>query len=156
MLFTKNKNVSIQISGFVKVMKCALWWLIEGLLFHCLGEQWTVYKIFNWVKPTYSGLPWWLRWWSICLQCRRSGFDPWVRKIPWRREQQPTPVFLPGESHGQRSLVGCRPWGWRESDITEWLTHATYSAKVLFIFCQDVRVCCPKNVNLFHTKLRFS
>ena len=43
------------------------------------------------------------------LQCRRLGFDPWVRKIPWRRKQQPTPVFLPGESHGQRSLVGYGP-----------------------------------------------
>ena len=37
---------------------------------------------------------------------KSCGFDPWVRKIPWRRAQQPTPVFLPGESHGQRSLVG--------------------------------------------------
>ena len=36
----------------------------------------------------------------------RHGFDLWVRKIPWRRAWQPTPVFLPGESHGQRSLVG--------------------------------------------------
>ena len=42
----------------------------------------------------------------ICLQCGRPGFDPWVWNIPWRREQQPTPVFLPGESHGQRNLVG--------------------------------------------------
>ena len=40
---------------------------------------------------------------SAC-QCRRPGFDPWVRKIPWRREWLPTPVFLPRESHGQRSL----------------------------------------------------
>ena len=42
----------------------------------------------------------------ICLQCRRNGFDPWVGKIPWRREQQPTPVFFPGKSHGQRRLAG--------------------------------------------------
>ena len=42
---------------------------------------------------------------------RRLGFDPWVRKIPWRRKWQPTPVFLPGESHGQRSLEGYSPWG---------------------------------------------
>ena len=41
-----------------------------------------------------------------CLQYRRPGFDPWVRKIPWKREWQPTPVFLPGKSQGQRSLVG--------------------------------------------------
>ena len=42
--------------------------------------------------------------WRICLQCRRTGFDPWVRKIPWRREWIPIPVFFPGEFHGQRSL----------------------------------------------------
>ena len=40
-----------------------------------------------------------------CRRCRRHGFNPWVRKKPWRRKWQPTPVFLPGESHGQRSLA---------------------------------------------------
>ena len=39
----------------------------------------------------------------------RHGFDPWVRKIPWRRKWQPIPVFLPGESHGQKSLAGYGP-----------------------------------------------
>ena len=48
---------------------------------------------------------------SVCLQCRRPGFNPWVRKIPWRREGQPAPIFLPGKSHGQRRLVGYSPWG---------------------------------------------
>ena len=43
-------------------------------------------------------------------QCRRHGFHPWVGKIPWRREWLPTLVFLPGESQGQRSLVGYSPW----------------------------------------------
>ena len=56
------------------------------------------------------------------LQCRRPGFDPWVGKIPWRREWLPTPVFLPGEFHGQRSLVGYGPWGCKELDMTERLT----------------------------------
>ena len=41
------------------------------------------------------------------------GFDPWVGKIPWKRPQQPTPVFLPGEFHGQGSLMGYNPWGFR-------------------------------------------
>ena len=50
-------------------------------------------------------------------------FDPWVRKIPWSRKWQPTPVSLPGESHGQRRLVGDSPWGHKESDMTEQLTH---------------------------------
>ena len=47
-----------------------------------------------------------------CLQCRRHrrpGFDPWVGKIPWRVAWQATPEFVPGESHGQRSLVGYTP-----------------------------------------------
>ena len=42
---------------------------------------------------------------SVCLQCGRPGFNPWVGKIPWRRKWQPTPVLLPGKSHGRRSLV---------------------------------------------------
>ena len=44
-------------------------------------------------------------------QCRRPRFDPWIRKIPWRRKWQPTPVFLLEESHGQRSFVDYSPWG---------------------------------------------
>ena len=44
-----------------------------------------------------------------CRRCKRHRFDPWIRKIPWRRAWQPTPVFLPGESHGQRSLSGYGP-----------------------------------------------
>ena len=47
---------------------------------------------------------------------KRHRFDPWVGKIPWRRPWQPIPAFLPGESHGQRSLVGYNPWGHKESD----------------------------------------
>jgi len=52
-------------------------------------------------------------------QCRKHGFSPWVGKIPWKRAWQPTPLFLPGESHGQISLVGYSPWGCKESDTTE-------------------------------------
>ena len=64
---------------------------------------------------------------SSCLQCRRPGFDPWDGKIPWRRKWQPTPVHLPGKSHGRRSLVGYSPWGRKESDTTEQLHfHCTY------------------------------
>ena len=50
---------------------------------------------------------------------RRLRFDPWVGTIPWWRAWQPTPVFLPGESHGQRSLAGYSPWGHTEPDTTE-------------------------------------
>jgi len=44
-----------------------------------------------------------------CRRCKRHGFNSWVRKIPWRRAWQPLPGFLPGESHGQRSLAGYSP-----------------------------------------------
>ena len=54
-----------------------------------------------------------------CRRHRRLRFDPWAVKVPWSRKWQSTPVFLPGESHGQRSLVGYSPWGHKESDMTE-------------------------------------
>jgi len=50
---------------------------------------------------------------------KRRGFDPWVTRIPRRKAWQPTPVFLPGESHGQRSLVGYSPKGHKDKNTTE-------------------------------------
>ena len=64
-------------------------------------------------------------------QCRRHGFNPWVRKIPWRREWQSTPVFLPGKSHGQRNLAGYTPPGRKDSDITEQQDRQTCSWKTV-------------------------
>ena len=52
------------------------------------------------------GFPWWLSNTGSTCQCRRREFDPWFGKTPWRRKWQRTPVLLPGESHGQRSLEG--------------------------------------------------
>ena len=66
-----------------------------------------------------------------CRRGKRCGFDPWVRKIPWRRAWQPTPVFLPGESHKQRSLVGYRPWGPKESGTTEPLKRPSIHARIV-------------------------
>ena len=76
------------------------------------------------------------QWDRICLQCRRCkrrGFDPWVGKILWRRKWQPTPVFLPGESHGQRSLVGYSPQGCKELDTTE---HTHTEIALLFLLIE--------------------
>ena len=56
-------------------------------------------------------------------KCKGRGFNAWVGKIPWRRAWQPTPVFLPGESHGQRSLARYGPWGCKELDTTEVTYH---------------------------------
>ena len=63
---------------------------------------------------TVGNLPMWLCGKELACQCRRRGrcgFNPWVRKMPWRRKWQPTPVSLPEEFHGQRSLAGYSPWG---------------------------------------------
>ena len=95
------------------------------------GKAWTylplqgINQCFTWLASEvgnhqwFTGLPWRLRQWRIWLQCGRPRFNPWVRKIPWRLEWLPTPVFLPGEAHGQRSLAGYSPWGHRESYTTD-------------------------------------
>ena len=69
---------------------------------------------------------------------RETGFDPWVGKISWRRTWQPTPVFLPGKSHGWRNLVDYGPWGAKESDTTERL-HFYFSSKIWFQSVNHVR-----------------
>ena len=69
---------------------------------------------------------------KVFLQCGRPGFDPWVRKSPWRREWLPIPVFLPGEFHGQRNLVGYSLWGRKELDTTEQLTHIIFHCVHIF------------------------
>ena len=63
-----------------------------------------------------------------CRSPRRPRIDPWVRRILWRRKWQPAPVFLLGESHGQRRLVGTSPWGFEESDMTWQLNMSTLRA----------------------------
>ena len=69
-----------------------------------------------------------------CGRRKRCRFDPWVRKILWRRKGQPAPVLLPGESRGQRSLVGYSSWGHKESDTTEVPSaHASLCMWVCFV-----------------------
>ena len=94
----------------------------------------------SWSPLAGACLPWWLRWQSVCLQCGRPGLNPWVRKIHWRRQWQPTPVFSPGKSHGW-NLVGYSPWGRKELDMTERLhftyryTNLTYFQPTYDFFC---------------------
>ena len=73
------------------------------------------------------GLPRWLSGKESACQSKRQRFDPWVGKISWRREWQPTPVVFPGKSHGQRSLVGYSPCGYKQLDKTEWLNNKGHS-----------------------------
>ena len=75
---------------------------------------------------------------STC-QCRRRRFDPWVGKIPLRRKWQPTPVFVPGKPHGQKSLAGYNPWGHKRirhglaTNTTRWLIRYAVGA-MIFIY----------------------
>ena len=75
---------------------------------------------------------------------QETRFNPWVRKIPWRREWKPTPVFWPGKSHGQRSLVGYSPWSHKELDMTEWLIH-THSINIMTYLFQSTHVYMVSN-----------
>ena len=78
---------------------------------------------------------------KICLQCGRPRFDPLVEKIFWRRKWK-TPVFLPGESHGQMSLTGYSPWNHKKSDMTEQLTHFyLWNQKLYDVCCQSSGSC---------------
>ena len=82
----------------------------------------------NYQLGSYQGFPGGISGKEPACQLRRCRFNPWVGKIPWRRKWQPTPVFLPGESHGQRSLVGYDPQGHKESGTTEVTQHTQHRA----------------------------
>ena len=75
-----------------------------------------------------------------CRRCGRGGVNPCVGKIPWRRKRLPTPVFLHGESHGQRSPVGYSPWGRKEWDMTE---HAVFCTSSLLVSTKNKYIPFP-------------
>ena len=77
------------------------------------------------------GPPWWLSGKESACNTGDPGSIPGSGRFPWRRKWQPTPVFLLGESHGQRSLAGYSPWGHKESDTIEWLCHVDFSLNVI-------------------------
>ena len=94
------------------------------------------------IFPLLMFLPWLSRWLTgkeFAFWFRRPGFNSWVRKIPWRRKWQPTPIFLPWKSNGQRSVVGYSPWGRKELDTTEHthtqtqpIFHPPFAKRLLF------------------------
>ena len=75
---------------------------------------------------------------EIACQCRRPWFDPCVGKIPWRRAWQPTPVCLPGESHGERILVDYNPYCCKESNMTEMTEHACMHHQSVIVSSNNV------------------
>ena len=112
---TTGKTIALTRRTFVsKVMSLLFNMLSRWAAVYGVAQSWTRLKRLSSISSSQVAqrlkcLP--LMW--------RPGFNPWVGKIPWRRKWQPTPVFLPGESHGWRSLVGYSPWGPKESDTNE-------------------------------------
>ena len=100
---------------------------------------------------TTWGLPQRLSGKESACRCRRCRLDPWVRKIPWRRKQQPAPVLLPGKFHGQRRLMGYSPWGHKQLDATEHMHTHTLTNKIMgilriqaffFVSHHSILCCC--------------
>ena len=83
---------------------------------------------------------------------QQTRFNPWVGKVLRRRKRQPIPVFLPGKSHGQRSLEGYSLWGCKESDATEWLSiHSCNMPQVSFQHVINIKVNTEVSNRLRHT-----
>ena len=116
----------LSVYGTAQQLINTLCWLLLFILNSIMRSCLKINYSFSAIHLTYSrlnnGLPGGTSDKAAACQCRRPKrcrFSPWVRKIPWRRAWQPTLVFLPGESHGQRSLAGYCPQSCTESDITE-------------------------------------
>ena len=106
-----------------------------------VNPAWHLHRcLFFFLLNYFSSLPSYRQ----CKRCKKHEFNLWVRKIPWRRKWQPTPVFLPGKSHGQRSLVGYSPWGDKESDMAEHTAH---------IPPHQHRTHCKDYISIFHVYL---
>ena len=89
--------------------------------------------IFTYIYMYTYGLPRWLSGKESACQGRRHGLNPWVRKIPWRRKWQPIPVFLPGKSHGQRSLACYSPWDHKR--VSHDLAIQQYHTRIYICLC---------------------
>ena len=94
---------------YIIYYKTSIWRQIEFVALKILKQRWFWDEL---------RLPWWLSGKESTCQWRRCRFDPWVGMIPWRGKWKPTTVFLPGKSHGQRSLGGHSPWGCKEFDTS--------------------------------------
>ena len=97
-----------------------IWWSSDG--WECRDRQGSELDFWRSFPGGSSGKE------PTCQSRRHKthGFDPWVGKVPWRRKWQPTPLFLPGESHGQRNLVDCSPWDHKELYMTKVTYHTPH------------------------------
>ena len=137
--------VSKVMSLFNKLSRFVMGLLVTQLVKSLSAMQETPVWFLGWEDPlekgqaTHSsilGLPWWLRWWRIHLQCGRPGFDPRVWKMPWRSAWQSTPVFLPGESPWTEETGGLQSMGSqrvRQDWVTQQSTGHSYVPPLLVL-----------------------
>ena len=134
----------------MRSLKCSPYILSSSLLhakipqnvFESHWKQAMVSLVIIWSLKDFLGFPvgWLKKKKKSTCQCRRLRFDPWIGKMPGRRKQQPIPIFLTGKSHGQRSLVGYKQWGYKESDMT-WQLNSSSSRRL------------PSSLHCFHCHL---
>ena len=134
-----NRLASFTLCNVFKVCLSCRWIRISFLYYY-----WTIYVCF----PGGSAVK---NLTANACQDRRWEFEPWVRKIPWRRAWQPTPVFLCGESHGQRNMEGYNPWGCIESEKPQWLQMVLQSnCTILCFYQQCMRVFLYAFANFYY------
>ena len=109
-----------------------------GAAVHGVTKSWT--QLRNWTYPLK-----WLTGKESACQCRRCRFNPWVRRILWRRKWQLTAVFLPEKFHEQRSLAGCSPWGPKGLDAAKhtWM-HDVMHEKLAMCYSEKLSVILVK------------
>ena len=149
MLFTtinKKKN------QYLPAICIACFYSLFFSFFIVISASWYFTMVLIWNSwMTVDGLPQWLSGKESACQRWRRGFDHWVRKIPWRSKWQPTPVVLPGESHGQRSLACYSPWGHKELDTTWWINNnSRYWAFFLILTCHPYKILAKLSVHIFY------
>ena len=143
----------------------------RGCGWDCRGTGWIfwgrellyilIVVVVTWLYTSFriSGLLWRLSGTESACQYRRPkrcGFNPWVGKIPWRTEWQPTPVFLLGEFHRQRSLAGYSPWGRKESDTMEQLNTLTHFSAQNSPICWGILLASLCHYNVADVTTPFS
>ena len=114
---------TFSVNDIVGVITAVLLFMFHLSQFHLSSFRYSSLPLFfAWTEYLFKASPV-AQQWRICPQCRRHRrleFDPWFGEIPWRREWQPTSVFLPEKSRGQKNLVGNSPWGRRVRN--DWLS----------------------------------
>ena len=138
------------------ILRLSIVLCLDSVFFMCIStiDFWFVVAVSFWYRILSIWASLVVQKLKRLLQCRRPGFDPWVRKIPWRRKWQPTPVYLPGESHGWRSLVGYSPWGRKGSDTTERLHfHFSLYICIIILSCWSINIKCISNILHLYSSL---